>query len=249
MLADSLKNIFAVSDLRKRVFFTLGLLAVYRVGGHIPTPGVNSEALKLLADQAASTMFGLYDMFSGQNLSQMTIFALGIMAYISASIILQLLTVVWPYLERISKEGELGRRKITQYTRYGTILLSVVQALGIAYFLERNTGIAGGLPLVYSPGWGFRLLTVLTLTTGTTFIMWLGEQITERGIGNGMSLIIFAGIVVGLPHAVIVTLEQLRTGQMGIVRLIAIVVLMALVIAAIVFVERGHRRVTVQYAK
>src|SRR5213075_2942601 len=142
---ESLKNIFAVADLRKRVFFTLGLLAVYRVGGHIPTPGVNSEALRLLADSAANTMFGLYDMFSGKNLSQMTIFALGIMPYISASIILQLLTVVWPYLERISKEGELGRRKITQYTRYGTILLSVVQALGIAIFLERNTRIAGGL--------------------------------------------------------------------------------------------------------
>src|SRR4051795_5320658 len=249
MLADSLKNVFAVSDLRKRVLFTLGLLAVYRVGGHIPTPGVNSEALKLLADQAASTMFGLYDMFSGKNLSQMTIFALGIMPYISASIILQLLTVVCPYLERLSKEGELGRRKITQYTRYGTILLSVVQALGIAYFLEKNTGIAGGLPLVYSPGWGFRLLTVLTLTTGTCFIMWLGEQITERGIGNGMSLIIFAGIVVNLPRAVITTMEQLRTGQMGLVRLVLLIVLMGAVVAAIVFVERGHRRVTVQYAK
>jgi preprotein translocase subunit SecY len=147
-------------------------------------------------------MFGLYDMFSGGNLSRVTIFALGIMPYISASIILQLLTVVWPYLERLSKEGELGRRKITQYTRYGTILLSVVQALGIAIFLERQTNIAGGLPLVYDPGWGFRLMTVLTLTTGTCFIMWLGEQITERGIGNGMSLIIFAGIVVGLPRAV-----------------------------------------------
>jgi preprotein translocase subunit SecY len=156
---------------------------------------------------------------------------------------------VWPYLERLSKEGELGRRKITQYTRYGTILLSVVQALGIAYFLEKNTGIAGGLPLVYSPGWSFRLLTVLTLTTGTTFIMWLGEQITERGIGNGMSLIIFAGIVVNLPRAVITTMEQLRTGQMGIVRLLLLIVLMFGVIAAIVFVERGHRRVTVQYAK
>ena len=147
MLADSLKNIFAVADLRKRVLFTLGLLAVYRVGGHIPTPGVNPEALSLLADQAKNTMFGLYDMFSGKNLSQMTIFALGIMPYISASIILQLLTVVWPYLERLSKEGELGRRKITQYTRYGTILLSVVQSLGIAIYLEHQTNIAGGLPL------------------------------------------------------------------------------------------------------
>ena len=246
---ESLKNIFAVADLRKRVLFTLGLLAVYRVGGHIPTPGINAEALRALVEQASNTMFGLYDMFSGNNLSQMTIFALGIMPYISSSIILQLLTVVWPYLERLSKEGELGRRKITQYTRYGTILLSVVQALGIAYFLEKNTEIAGGLPLVYNPGWAFRLMTVLTLTTGTTFIMWLGEQITERGIGNGMSLIIFAGIVVGLPSAVFLTIEQLQTGQMGLVRLVLLMVLMFAVIAAIVFVERGHRRVTVQYAK
>src|SRR4051812_35954451 len=249
MLAESLKNIFAVSDLRKRVLFTLGLLAVYRVGGHIPTPGVNSEALALLADQASNTMFGLYDMFSGKNLSQMTIFALGIMPYISASIILQLLTVVWPYLERLSKEGELGRRKITQYTRYGTILLSVVQALGIALYLEHQTNIAGGLPLVYSPGWGFRLMTVLTLTTGTAFIMWLGEQITERGIGNGMSLIIYAGIVVNFPHAVLSTIEQMRLGQLGIIRVLILVILMVLVVAAIIFVERGHRRVTLQYAK
>ncbi len=249
MLQDSLKNIFAVPELRNRVLFTLALLAVYRVGGHVPVPGINPQALALLAEQAKNTMFGLYDMFSGQNLSQMTIFALGIMPYISASIILQLLTVVWPYLERLSKEGELGRRKITQYTRYGTIVLSVVQALGIAFFLERTTEIAGGLPLVYSPGWGFRLMTVLTLTTGSAFVMWLGEQITERGIGNGMSLIIFAGIVVGLPRAALVTLDQLRTGQMGPIRLLLLLVLMVCVIGAIVFVERGHRRVTVQYAK
>jgi preprotein translocase subunit SecY len=194
-------------------------------------------------------MFGLYDMFSGQNLSQMTIFALGIMPYISASIILQLLTVVWPYLERLSKEGELGRRKITQYTRYGTIVLAFVQALGIALFLERSTEVAGGIPLVYEPGWAFRFMTVLTLCTGSALVMWLGEQITERGIGNGMSLIIFAGIVVGLPAAVIMTLDQLRTGQMGPFRILLLLVLMIVVIAAIVFVERGHRRVTVQYAK
>jgi preprotein translocase subunit SecY len=194
-------------------------------------------------------MFGLYDMFSGQNLSKMTIFALGIMPYISASIILQLLTVVWPFLERLSKEGELGRRKITQYTRYGTILLSVVQALGIAIWLERQTQVAGGLPLVYNPGWGFRLLTVLTLTTGTTLIMWLGEQITERGIGNGMSLIIYAGIVVNFPRAIIATFDQLRTGQIGLIRIILLVAVMVLVVAAIIFVERGSRRVTVQYAK
>ena len=248
-MIDSLKSIFAIPDLRKRMLFTLMILAVYRVGSHIPTPGVNTEALAFLAEQAAGTMFGLYDMFSGGNLSQVTIFALGIMPYISASIILQLLTVVWPYLERLSKEGELGRRKITQYTRYGTILLCVVQATAISLFLERQTNIAGGLPLVYSPGLGFRLMTVLTLTTGTCFIMWLGEQITERGIGNGMSLIIFAGIVVNLPSAVLTTFDQLRTGQIGLIRLLLLVVLMVVVIGAVVFIERGQRRVNVQYAK
>src|ERR1044071_1373542 len=228
MAVDSVKNLFAVAELRKRILFTLGLLVVYRIGGHITIPGVNIAALAVLADQARrnGSMFGLYDMFSGQNLSRMTIFALGIMPYISASIILQLLTVVWPYLERISKEGELGRRKITQYTRYGTILLSIVQSLGIALWLERSTQIAGGLPLVYNPGWGFRILTVLTLTTGTTLIMWLGEQITERGIGNGMSLIIYAGIVVNFPRAIIATFDQLRTGQIGLIRIILLIAVM-----------------------
>src|SRR5258706_4372269 len=246
---NPLKNLWQVTDLRNRVLFTLAMLGVYRVGNHIPTPGVNQTALALLADAQKNTMFGLYDMFSGGNLSKVTIFALGIMPYISSSIILQLLTVVWPYLERLSKEGELGRRKITQYTRYGTIGLSLVQSLGIAVFLERQTEIAGGLPLVYSPGWGFRLMTMLTLTTGTCFIMWLGEQITERGMVNGMSLIIYAGIVVGLPRAVIQTFDQMRTGQLGLIRILFLLILMAFVIAAIVFVERGHRRVTVQYAK
>jgi len=246
---ESLKNIFAVSDLRKRVLYTLGLLAVYRVGHHITVPGVNLAAIDELARQAQNTIFGFYDMFSGGNLSKVTIFALGIMPYISASIILQLLTVVWPYLEKLSKEGELGRRKITQYTRYGTIALSIVQALGIAVFLERQTKIAGGLPLVYQTGIAFRLMTVLTLTTGTCMVMWLGEQITERGIGNGMSLIIYSGIVVGLPRAVLQTFDQMRTGQMGLIRILFLLALMALVVAAIVFVERGHRRVTVQYAK
>jgi preprotein translocase subunit SecY len=248
-MLESLRNIFQITELRNRVLFTLALLAVYRVGNHVPTPGVNTEALALLAEQARNTMFGLYDLFSGGNLSQVTIFALGIMPYISASIILQLLTVVWPYLERLSKEGELGRRKITQYTRYGTIFLAVVQALSIAIFLERQTNIAGGLPLVYNGGWGFRLMTVLTLTTGTAFVMWLGEQITERGIGNGMSLIIFAGIISGLPRAVITTIDQLRTGQMGLIRLLLLLVMMVLVVGAIIFMERGQRRVTVQYAK
>jgi preprotein translocase subunit SecY len=246
---NALKNLFAIPDLRNRVLFTLGLLGVYRIGAHIPTPGVNSEALAVLAEQARNTMFGLYDMFSGGNLAQVTIFALGVMPYISSSIILQLLTVVWPYLERLSKEGELGRRKITQYTRYLTLLLAVVQALGIAIFLERQTQIAGGLPLVYDPGWSFRLMCVLTLTTGTMFIMWLGEQITERGIGNGMSLLIFAGIVVGLPSAVLTTFDQMQTGQISLIRIVFLIVMMIAVVAAIIFVERGHRRITVQYAK
>src|SRR5262245_40475799 len=246
---DSLKNIFAIPELRKRVLFTFGLLAIYRVGGHIPTPGINAQALSILTEQARSNLFGLYDMFSGQNLSKMTVFALGVMPYISASIILQLLTVVWPYLERLSKEGELGRRKITQYTRYGTILLSVVQSLGIAFYLENTTRVTGGLPLVYEPGWAFRFMTVLTLTTGSVLVMWLGEQITERGIGNGMSLLIYAGIVVGLPHGAVQTLSQLQTGEMGPLRLVLLIVLMVAVVGAVVFVERGYRRVTVQYAR
>ena len=248
-MENALKNLLAVTDLRNRVLFTLALLGVYRVGGHIPTPGVNTQALTILAEQTRNTMFGLYDMFSGGNLSRVTIFALGVMPYISSSIILQLLTVVWPTLERISKEGELGRRKITQYTRYLTLVLAFVQSLGIAFFLESQTQIAGGLPLVYVTGWGFRFMCVLTLTTGTMFIMWLGEQITERGIGNGMSLLIFSGIVVGLPTAVLTTFDQMRTGQISLLRIVFLLVMMAAVVGAIIFVERGHRRITVQYAK
>src|SRR3989454_7694686 len=195
-------------------------------------------------------MFGLYDMFSGGNLSRVTIFALGIMPYISSSIILQLLTVVWPYLERLSREGELGRRKITQYTRYLTGVLAIVQAMSIAIFLERQTQIGvGGLPLVYTPGWGFRVLCVLTLTTGTIFIMWLGEQITERGVGNGMSLLIFAGIIVGFPRGILQTFDQMQTGTISLFRIVFLMVMMVAVIAAIIFVERGHRRIVVQYAK
>src|SRR4051794_8207220 len=245
---ESLKNVFAVSDLRNRVFFTLGLLAVFRIGHNIPTPGINAAALVELARQAKNSMFGMYDMFSGGNLSKVTIFALGIMPYISSSIILQLLTVVWPYLERLSKEGELGRRKITQYTRYGTVALCLVQSMGIAYFLKRNSA-PGGFHLVPNPGIWFRVMTVLTLSTGTCFIMWLGEQITERGIGNGMSLIIFAGIVVGFPRGAIQVFDQMRTGQLGLIQVLLVLVMMVAVVGAIIFVERGHRRVTVQYAK
>jgi preprotein translocase subunit SecY len=247
---DSLKNIFAIPELRKRVLFTFGLLAVYRVGGHIPVPGINTSALRQLADAAAqNNLFGLYDMFSGYSLSQMTLFALGVMPYISSSIILQLLTVVWPYLERLSKEGELGRRKITQYTRYGTILLSVVQGLAIALFLESYTGVQGGYSIVYEKGWFFRFTTVLTLTTGSTLVMWLGEQITERGIGNGMSLLIYAGIVAGLPRAAAATWQQVILGEMGPLALALLIILMVAVVAGVVFMERGSRRVTVQYAR
>ena len=248
-MVETLKHLFAVPDLRNRVLFTLGMLAVYRAGNWIPTPGVNTEALRILTEQVQGSMFGLYNMFTGGSLSRATIFALGVMPYISSSIILQLMTVVWPYLERLSKEGELGRRKITQYTRYLTLVLAVVQSLGYAIFLERQTEVAGGLPLVYEPGWGFRSMCILTLTTGTMFIMWLGEQITERGIGNGMSLIIFAGIVVGFPSAVAATLDQLNTGQLGLLTMAVLVLLMVAVVAAIIYVERGHRRITVQYAK
>jgi preprotein translocase subunit SecY len=246
---NALKNLFAITDLRNRVLFTLAMLGVFRIGSRIPMPGVNQEALELFVQQASNQMFGLYNMFSGGALERVTIFALGVMPYISASIIIQLLTVVWPYLERISKEGELGRRKITQYTRYFTVVLAVVQAFGYAIWLESSTDVAGGLPLVFEPGWGFRLLCVLTLTTGSMFVMWLGEQITERGIGNGMSLLIFAGIVVQLPAAILLTFDQLRTGTMGPIRALFLLLMAVAVIALVVFVERGHRRITVQYAK
>jgi preprotein translocase subunit SecY len=247
---DSFRNIFAIPDLRKRVIFTFALLAVYRIGAFIPIPGVDPVAIKEFTTAAQGTMLCFLNLFSGGALGRMTVFALGIMPYISASIILQLLTVVWPYLEKLSKEGELGRRKITQYTRYGTVVLSVIQSLGISFFLERTTA-PGGAPLVPEDlhGWGFRLLTVLTLTTGTAFVMWLGEQITERGIGNGISLIIFAGIVVGLPGAIVNTITDVRTGSMSIITIAILIVFMVAVVAAIVFMERAQRRIPIQYAK
>ncbi len=247
-MLQALRNIWDIPDLRKRVLFTLGLLAVYRVGNHVPTPGINAQSLIDFFEQNRGNWFGLVDMFSGGNLAKVTIFALGIMPYISASIILQLLTVVWPYLEKLSKEGELGRRKITQYTRYGTVLLSLVQSFTIAVYLERLT-LANQFRIVDHPGWGFRLMTVLTLTTGTAFIMWLGEQITERGVGNGMSLIIFAGIVVGFPRAVLGTFNMIERGELSLLATVLLMALMAVVVAAIVFVERGQRRIPVQYAK
>ena len=247
-MLDSIRNIFSIPELRKRVIFTLLILAVYRIGGQIPNPGLSAAALEEFWQSQKGSLLGFIDLFSGQNMSRMTIFALGIMPYISASIILQLLTVVWPYLERLSKEGELGRKKITQYTRYGTIIICLIQAFGIAIFLESIRTPAGAL-VVPNPGLGFKFLTVLTLTTGTIFVMWLGEQISERGIGNGISLIIFAGIVVSFPSGLINLLSGLRTGTMDPLTLLLLGTLMVGVVAFIVFVERGQRRIPVSYAK
>ena len=247
-MIESFRNIFAIPDLRKRVLFTFGLLAVYRVGCHIPSPGVDPQALLEFMQAQAQGFLGFVNTFTGGSLSKIAVFALGIMPYITASIILQLLTVVWPYLEKLSKEGELGRRKITQWTRYGTVVISIIQGTGIAVWLERMT-TPGGAPLVPQPGWGFRVLTVITLTTGTAFIMWLGEQISERGIGNGISLIIFAGIVVGLVPAVGKTIQSIQQGNLQLFLLIPLLLFMVLVVAFIVYMERAQRRIPVQYAK
>jgi preprotein translocase subunit SecY len=245
---ESFRNIFAIPDLRKRVLFTFGLLAVYRVGCHIPSPGVDPAALLDFMNSQANNFLGFINTFTGGSLRKIAIFALGIMPYITASIILQLLTVVWPYLEKLSKEGELGRRKITQYTRYGTVVISIIQGMGIALMLE-GWKTTGEQPLVPHPGWAFRAMTVLTLTTGTAFIMWLGEQISERGIGNGISLIIFAGIVVGLVPAILNTGDSMSRGNMSLLKIIPLIVMMVLVVAFIVYMERGQRRIPVQYAK
>jgi preprotein translocase subunit SecY len=253
-VVDTVRNIWAIEDLRKRVLFTFALLAVYRLGSHIPTPGVDPVALSEFFKEMSSGVFGFLDLFSGGALSRLSVFALGIMPYISASIILQLLTVVWPYLEKLSKEGEMGRRKINQYTRYGTIVLAIVQSLGVAFWL-RSQSSPGGAPLVPQHvqdalwGIGFPIMTVLTLTTGTAFVMWLGEQISERGIGNGISLIIFAGIVVGLPSAVVSTVDDIRVGERSIFAMLFLVVFMVAVTAFVVFMERAQRRIPVQYAK
>ena len=247
---QALANIFKIPDLRRRVLFTLAMLAVYRIGGHVPTPGINTDLLQQIFEQGRGSVLGILDLFSGGNFRRLTIFALGIMPYITASIILQLMTVVWPYLERLQKEGELGRRKITQYTRYLTVVLSAFQSFSIAITLQRSA--QGGEQLVYHPGAGFILMTMLTLTTGTAFVMWLGEQISDRGIGNGMSLIIFAGIVVGLPNAIRDLWDKVRTDQWGSFTAFAILLLLALmvvVIGFIVLVEGGQRRIPVQYAK
>jgi preprotein translocase subunit SecY len=243
---DKLANIFRIPDLRKRILFTLGLLFVYRLGGHLPTPGVKWQQLEHFFDQNRGTFLGFVDLFSGGQLRRMTIFALGIMPYITASIILQLLTVVYEPLAKLQKEGELGRKKITQWTRYITVILSAIQSFGIAIGLEKSGDF------VVNPGYGFVLMTMLTLTTGSAFIMWLGEQITDRGIGNGMSLLIFAGIVVGLPRGVADLYEKAKNltwGGLTFPLMIGLIIFMLAVVAFIVYVERSERRIPVQYAK
>ncbi len=244
-IVNSFQNVFKVAELKSRILFTLALLAVYRIGAHIPTPGINGEELsKFLLDRGGALM-GFFDMFSGGALSRATIFALGIMPYISASIILQLLTVVIPVLGRLAKEGESGRKKITQYTRYGTVMIAIVQSIGISVGIESMSEGA----FVQNPGWGFRLMTMVTMTSGTAFLMWLGEQITERGIGNGISLIIFAGIVANFPNAVISSISLIRAGELHIILMLILIVMMIGVIGVIVFMERGQRKIPVQYAK
>jgi preprotein translocase subunit SecY len=246
---EKIRNIFRIPDLRKRVLFTLGILAVYRLGSQIPTPGVNLKLLAQFFDQQAGSALGLVDLFSGGNLRKLTIFALGIMPYITASIIFQLLTVVYEPLAKLQKEGELGRRKITQWTRYVTVVLGAIQSLAIALTLSHGSG---GVSYVLNPGPGFIFTTILTLTTGTAFIMWLGEQITDRGIGNGMSLLIFAGIVVGIPRGIQDLIDKAKTqawGSFTVPALLILVVMMIAIVAFIVFVERSERRIPVQYAK
>jgi len=247
-MVSGFQNITKIPELKKRILFTLLMLAVYRLGCHIPTPGIDAAALAAFFSERQGTLFGLFDMFSGGALSQMSVMALGIMPYISSSIILELLTVVIPYLEKLKKEGEQGRKKIVQYTRYGTVVLSVIQGFGIAIGLERMSS-PGGAMVVPMAGWGFRLMAVITLTAGTAFLMWLGEQITERGIGNGISLIIFSGIVAGLPGGVVNTFRLVGTGEITPFFMLLVVVFMIAVVGAIVYVERGQRRIPVQYAK
>src|SRR5437764_3696037 len=244
-LFEAFANMFRVPDLRKRLLFTLGLLAVYRLGSQIPTPGINLQRWAEFFQTQQGSIFGFFDLFAGGNIRRLTVFALGIMPYITASIILQLMTVVVPTLEKLQKEGELGRRKITQWTRYLTIILSVLQSFGIAQgLMSMQQGI------VINPGFGFIALTVLSLTTGSAFIMWLGEQISERGVGNGMSLIIFTGIVVGLPHAIQNIYQHVfQFRDWNVITLIRLIAMMIAVVAFIVLVERGERRIPVQYAK
>ena len=249
MALSGVENLARLPELKKKLIWTFVLLAVYRLGIHIPVPGVDSHALTEFFNSASNTLFGLFDMFSGGGLKKLSIFALGIMPYISASIIIQLLTVVSPELKRLSKEeGAEGRKKITQYTRYGTVLITCIQGLGVAVGLESMSSPTGASLVLFS-GWGFRLVTMVTLTAGTVFLMWLGEQMTEKGIGNGISMIIFAGIVAGLPSAVMNTVRLMTAGELSLIILLLIGALMAATLAFIVFVERGQRRIPIHYAK
>ena len=248
MIENSYQNLLKLPELKRKILITLALLFVYRVGVHVPTPGIDGAALESFFAAASGTLFSMFNMFSGGALERLSIFALGIMPYISASIILELMTVVVPHLEQLKKEGDAGRKKKTQYTRYGTVVLSVIQGFGIAVGLESMTSPAG-VPIVPYPGWGFRLITIITLTAGTAFIMWLGEQITERGIGNGISLIIFAGIVANMPSAIGNTVRLMSTGEMGIFSIIILLLVMVAVVAAIIFMEQAQRRIPVHYAK
>ncbi|QJB58532.1 preprotein translocase subunit SecY [Pseudodesulfovibrio sp. zrk46] len=246
---SGVENLARLPELKKKLLWTFALLAVYRMGIHIPIPGVDSAALSEFFAQAQNTLFGIFDMFSGGGLSNMSIFALGIMPYISASIILQLLTVVSPELKRLQKEeGEAGRKKITQYTRYGTVLITIVQGFAIATGLE-SAASPTGAPMVLIPGWGFKIMTILTLTAGTVFLMWLGEQMTEKGIGNGISIIIYAGIIAGLPSAVVNTVQLMTVGEISLFVLLLIGAFMVATLAFIVFMERGQRRIPIHYAK
>src|SRR3989337_2891706 len=247
-MLSGFQNAARVPELKRRLLCTLAMLAVYRLGVHVPTPGIDRHAMAAFFEQQKGNLLGFLNLFSGGALEQFSVFSLGIMPFFSASIILQLLTVVFPYLERLSKEGDVGRRKITQYTRYGTIVLSIIQGMMIAVGLEGTRG-PGGEMIVLEPGWGFRLMTIVTLTSGTAFIMWLGEQITERGIGNGISLIIFAGIVARLPQAIGNTFGLVKTGEMNLLLVLLLVLVMIAVIAFIIFVELGQRRIAIQYPK
>src|SRR5687768_1663659 len=246
---QTLANIFKIPELRRRIVFTLALLAVYRIGIFVTTPGVDRNVMSQIVQSQSQSFLGMFNLFSGGALEQLSIFALGIMPYVSASIILQLMSVVVKPLEEMRKEGEAGQRKINQYTRYGTIVLSIVQSFGIALYLESLNGTSPHGEVVGDPGWGFRLLTMISLTTGTAFIMWLGEQITERGIGNGISLIIFAGIVAGLPDAIFQTSSQMEIGQIQPVSLLMVVAICLGVVAVIVLFERAQRRIPIHYAK
>lgn len=248
MFSVGLQNIFKIPELWGRIKFVLIALAVYRIGCFVPTPGIDGQALAAIFEQAKGTLLGVFNMFSGGALERLSVFALGIMPYISASIIFQLLQVVVPSLEAMKKEGEAGKKKITQYTRYGTIVISIIQGFGIAFGLEAMQGPAGEA-VVLMPGWAFRIITVITLTAGTAFLMWLGEQMTEKGIGNGISLIIFAGIIARLPSAVINTFQMVRNGELGPIVILIILILMVVVVAFILYCEKGQRRIPVSHGK